>query len=103
MNEQEAKARRAELVPQLRAYGQLERVLWPIVTASAEAGFASDELNTDSRGHRVTRNGEQTARSDDAPPDAAFVIGGSYAFGVGASSDAGTLPAASGAEPGSRT
>jgi hypothetical protein len=55
VNEQEAKARRAELVPQLRAYGQLERVLWPIVTASAEANFASDELNTDSRGHRVTR------------------------------------------------
>lgn len=94
MNEQEAKARRAELVPQMRAYGQLERVFWPIVTASAEANFASEVLNTDSRGQRVTRNGEQTARSDDAPPDAAFVIGGSYAFGVGASSDAGTLPAA---------
>ena len=40
MNEQEAKARRAELVPQLRAYGRLERVLWPIVTATAEAGFS---------------------------------------------------------------
>ena len=73
MNEQEAKARRAELVPQLRAYGKLERVLWPIVTATAEPNFASDELNTDSRGHRVTRNGEHTARSDDAPHDAAFV------------------------------
>ena len=62
MNEQEAKARRAELVPQMRAYGQLERVFWPIVTASAEANFAGEVLNTDSRGQRVTRNGEQTAR-----------------------------------------
>ena len=51
MNEQEAKARRAELVPQLRAYGQLERVLWPIVTASAEPGFASDGAE-----HRLARS-----------------------------------------------
>jgi hypothetical protein len=94
VNEREAKARRAELVPHLRTYGQLERVLWPIVTATAEAGFSSDVLTTDSRGHRVTRLDEREARSDDAPADAGFVLGGSYAFGVGASSDAGTLPAA---------
>jgi hypothetical protein len=94
VNEREAKARRAELVPQLRAYGQLERVLWPIVTATAEAGFSTDVLTTDSRGHRVTRLDEQEARSDDPPEDAGFVLGGSYAFGVGASTDAGTVPSA---------
>jgi hypothetical protein len=94
VNEQEAKARRAALVPQLRAYGSLERVLWPIVTATAEAGFSSSALNTDSRGHRLTRLGDLEARSDRAPEGAGFVLGGSYAFGVGASDDAGTLPAA---------
>jgi hypothetical protein len=94
VNEREAKERRRQLVPQLRAYGRLERVLWPIVTATAEAGFSSPVLTTDSRGHRVTRVGHQTARSDDAPEDAAFLLGGSYAFGVGASDDAGTLAAA---------
>jgi hypothetical protein len=94
VNEQEARARRAELVPQLRAYGKLERVLWPIVTATAEAGFSSPVLTTDSRGHRVTRLGGEEARSDAAPEGAGFVVGGSYAFGVGASDDAGTLPAA---------
>jgi hypothetical protein len=94
VNEREAKARRKELVPQLRAYGHLERVLWPIVTATAEAGYTSPSLTTDSRGHRVTRLGDREARSDAAPGDAGFVLGGSYAFGVGASDDAGTLPAA---------
>jgi hypothetical protein len=94
VNEQDAKARRAELVPQLRAYGRLERVLWPIVTATAEAGFSTPVLTTDSRGHRVTRLGDREARSDDAPEGAGFALGGSYAFGVGASDDAGTLPAA---------
>ncbi len=38
--------------------------------------------------------GERTIRSDDAPPDAGFVLGGSYVFGVGATSDAGTLVSA---------
>jgi hypothetical protein len=94
VNEKEAKARRAELIPQLRVYGQVERVLWPIVTTTAEAGFSSDVLTTDSRGHRVTRLDGREARSDDAPANAGFVLGGSYAFGVGASSDAGTLPSA---------
>jgi hypothetical protein len=94
VNEQEAKARRAELVPQLRAYGKLERVLWPIVTATAEAGFSTPTLTTDSRGHRVTRLGDREARSDSVPEGAGFVLGGSYAFGVGSSDDAGTLPAA---------
>jgi hypothetical protein len=94
VNEQEAKARRAELVPQLRVYGKLERVLWPIVTATAEAGFSTHILTTDSRGHRVTRLGDKEARSDSVPEGAGFVLGGSFAFGVGASDDAGTLPAA---------
>ncbi|HZT46173.1 MAG TPA: hypothetical protein VFA24_08345 [Gaiellaceae bacterium] len=92
MNQREAKARRQALVPQLRHYGSLERVLWPIVTATAEAGYRSPVLNTDSRGHRMTRAGDEVARSDSAPPDAAFLLGGSYAFGVGAATDEGTLP-----------
>jgi hypothetical protein len=89
----EAKARRAVLVPQIRAYGSLDRVLWPIVTATAKPDFKSPVVNTDSRGHRVTRVGTATARSDSAPDGAAFLLGGSYAFGVGASDDANTLAA----------
>ena len=51
-------------------------------------------MTTDHRGHRITRVGTETARSDAAPAGAAFLLGGSYAFGVGASDDAGTLAAA---------
>ena len=51
-------------------------------------------VSTDSRGHRVTRMGDRTIRSDAAPEDAAFLLGGSFVFGVGASSDAGTLASA---------
>ncbi|HZQ65930.1 MAG TPA: hypothetical protein VFA66_11950 [Gaiellaceae bacterium] len=94
MNAAEARRRRAELVPQLRLYGRLDRVFWPILTATAAPGFTSAVVNTDSRGHRLTRLGDETARSDAAPEGAGFLLGGSYAFGVGASDDAGTLAAA---------
>jgi len=89
-----ARQRRRELVPQLRAYGAIDRVFWPIVTATAAPGFSSGVVSTDSRGHRLTRLGEAVTKSDDAPDGAAFLLGGSYAFGVGASDDAGTLAAA---------
>lgn len=89
-----AAARRRELVPHLQAYGPLDRVLWPIVTATARPGCESPVVATDARGHRLTRLGPETTRSDDAPEGAAFLLGGSFAFGVGASSDAGTLAAA---------
>src|SRR4029079_7315189 len=44
--------------------------------------------------HRVSRVEGEEARSDATPEDAGFVLGGSFVFGVGASSDAGTLPSA---------
>ena len=91
---EEARARRDSLVPQLRLYGSLARVFWPIVTATAKPDFTSPVVNTDHRGHRVTRIGTETTRSDSCPDGAAFLLGGSYAFGVGASDDACTLAAA---------
>jgi hypothetical protein len=94
VNEREAKSRRAELVPQLKAYGRIDRVFWPILTATAEADFTSPVVTTDHRGHRITRLGTESTRSDAAPDGAAFLLGGSYAFGVGASEDSGTLAAA---------
>jgi hypothetical protein len=56
--------------------------------------FKSPVVTTDHRGNRITRSGDDTARSDSPPERAAFLLGGSYAFGVGASDDAGTLAAA---------
>jgi hypothetical protein len=92
--ERRARARRAELVPQLRFYNSIDRVFWPILTATARPDFVSPVVSTDSRGHRITRVGEEVARSDPPPERAAFLLGGSYAFGVGASDDSGTLAAA---------
>jgi hypothetical protein len=92
--EREARRRRESLIPQLRSYGSLDRVLWPIVTATAKPNFTSPVVTTDRRGHRITRVRSETARSDEPPVNAAFLLGGSYAFGVGASDDSRTLAAA---------
>ena len=94
MNVDEARRRRAALVPQLRYYGRIDRVFWPILTATAKPDFTSPVVTTDHRGHRITRVGDHTSRSDNPPERAAFLLGGSYAFGVGASDDSGTLAAA---------
>jgi hypothetical protein len=89
-----ARERRLALAPQLPAYEVLENVLWPFVTVTTEPGTSSPVVSIDSRGHRITRVGSETARSDDAPADAGFVLGGSTAFGYGATDDSGTLAAA---------
>jgi hypothetical protein len=88
------KRRREAVAPQMDAYSRLANVLWPLVTVTARPETKTSVVSTDSRGHRITRMGERAVRSDDAPPDAGFVLGGSFAFGVGASSDAGTLASA---------
>ena len=90
-----AERRRLRIAPQLADYegDKLGRVLWPLVMRTAKPGFVSPAMTVDSRGHRISRlDGEET-RSDAAPEGAAFLLGGSYALGVGATSDAGTLAA----------
>ena len=88
------KRRQQEVAPQLASYSRLANVLWPLVTVTSPPNEAGTVVSTDSRGHRVTRMGDRTIRSDAAPEDAAFLLGGSFVFGVGASSDAGTLASA---------
>lgn len=92
--ERAARQRRRELAPQLTDYEALEDVLWPFVTVNAQPNISTPVVSTDSRGHRITRLGTQEARSDDAPENAAFVLGGSVAFGHGATSDESTLAGA---------
>jgi hypothetical protein len=92
--ERAARRRRREIAPQVVAYEALEDVLWPFVTVNARPDSSGPVVSTDSRGHRITRLGTETARSDQAPDDAAFVLGGSVAFGTGATDDSGTLAAA---------
>src|SRR3954470_24621229 len=94
LKERAARRRLKKLVPTREPYLELEQVVWPYRTVGLWPNVSLPEVVLDSRGHRLSRHGEDTVASDNAPADAAFLIGGSYAFGVGASSDAGTLASA---------
>jgi len=89
----EASRRRSELVPQLAEYRDLGTVFWPLVTSASRPNATGTVVNTDSRGHRVTRVDGETARSDAAGDGAAFLLGSSFSFGVGASDDSQTIAA----------
>ena len=89
----EASRRRLELVPQLAEYGDLGTVFWPLVTSASRPNATGTVVTTDSRGHRVTRVDGETARSDAAADGAAFLLGSSFSFGVGASDDSRTIAA----------
>ena len=90
----EARRRRLEIVPHLAGYNQLPSVFWPFLLSVSKPDFAGEVVTTDTRGHRVTRVGAESTRSDHAPEGASFLLGGSFSFGVGASDDAHTLAAA---------
>jgi hypothetical protein len=94
VDRKEAERRLGEVAPIRQGYLDLERVLWPHVTIACRPNVATPVVTLDSRGYRLSRNGEATVASDDAPDDASFVLGGSYAFGFGATDDQGTLPSA---------
>lgn len=89
----EASTRRSELVPQFAEYRRLGSVFWPLVTSASRPNATGAVVTTDSRGHRVTRVEGETARSDDAADGAAFLLGSSFSFGVGASDDSHTIAA----------
>jgi hypothetical protein len=95
-SQSDARRRRKEVAPITREYSDLsdEMVLWPFMTITSRPDVSTPVVTTDSRGLRVSRNGDGVARSDDAAGDAGFVLGGSYVFGVGAADDGGTLPSA---------
>ena len=85
----------AELVPILGTYyREVEFVLSPFLTISPRPNLTTSVATLDSRGYRLSRVGDETVASDDAPDDATFLLGASYAFGVGAEDDAGTLASA---------
>ena len=84
---------RYAIVPQMRVYDQLPSVLAPYVTAISKPNFRSEVLNTDSCGFRIShgRNGLIDSERWWRDSKRAIVLGGSFAFGVGASSDRHTL------------
>ena len=85
----------AELAPILGTYYQeIEFILTPFLTIAPRPNLSTSVATLDSRGYRLSRVGGETVSSDAAPDDATFLLGASYAFGVGAEDDSGTLASA---------
>ena len=88
-------ARRYELVPQLRDYERLPSEWVPYLMRRTRGGVRSACCNTDAHGFRLTRTVEGRLIDYDQfrelPAPKGLLVGGSLAFGVGASSDSTTL------------
>ena len=89
--------RRYELAPQLRVYDAIGQVLAPYLTLTSPPDYRSDVLNTDRHGFRRSVAAGEVVDTEQ-PRDRLryLVLGGSYAFGVGASSDSRTIVSALG-------
>lgn len=86
---------RYAVTPQMRAYDGAGRVWVPYLMYFHEPEYRSEVMNTDSRGFRfVVGAGDRVVkdfeRRDEEP--ICVLAGGSTAFGVGATSDAATIP-----------
>ena len=92
---EEIREQRYRIAPQMRDYDTLEEKFWlPYVMIFQPPGLKTASFSTDSNGFRATwRRQKELSLSDYNGSDKprAAVIGSSAAFGVGASSDAGTL------------
>jgi hypothetical protein len=80
--------------PQMRVYDKMEPRVHPYVALSAPRDVRTDAVTTDPEGFRRTpwRCG-WTDTATSAPELAGIVLGGSFTFGVGATSDRHTIPA----------
>jgi hypothetical protein len=80
----------------MRLYDQLPLVLAPYVTTTSRRNFRSDILNTDELGFRHTQAGQSLidTRSWGAGKGRSLLVGGSFVFGVGVTSDRHTLASA---------
>lgn len=84
---------RYRICPQLAEYDRLLPTLAPYLIFHSPRSFRSAVVNTDEAGFRVSRDGVEGVDTMTWPArrPGAIVLGGSFVFGVGASSDAGTL------------
>lgn len=93
--ENPAAQKRYALVPQMRDYDRLDEKMWlPYVMFFQPPGIATPSFTTDSQGFRGTLwNGKRLsfAQYNESDLPRAALVGASVPFGVGASSDAGTL------------
>jgi len=85
---------RYDLTPQMLEYDRLGTIWLPYLMFFHSPNYASGVVNTDSRGFRLThgREGVVNGREGLSNASLCLFVGGSSAFGVGASSDRFTIP-----------
>ena len=86
--------KRYEIVPQMREYDRMGVEWMPYLMFFHPPGYVSPVVNTDERGFRVSYKGEEkiTTPLQSADSSANLIVGGSVAFGIGATNDRKTLP-----------
>lgn len=84
---------RYRLAPQMRVYDALPTVIAPYITFCSRPNFRSSIVNTDGQGfrHSTSRDGVVDSRSWWQQERRGIVLGGSFAFGVGATQDRHTI------------
>lgn len=84
---------RYKLVPQMKVYDHLPMVLTPYMTLMHKRYFSSPVVNTDQQGFRLSYDKEGVINSITwkERKKKGIILGGSFAFGVGATSDAHTI------------
>ena len=80
------------LAPQMEAYDRLGWTWRPYIMFSQCANFTSSFVNTDSNGFRHSYDKNNKLINHNIINEANILIGGSTAFGVGATSDLHTIP-----------
>lgn len=89
-------ASRYRLTPQMKIYDEMPLVLFPYTIKTSKPEFSSDTVNTDANGFRLSYAGNQCIDSQSwwSKDHRGIVLGGSTAFGVGATHDCHTFVSA---------
>ena len=94
-NSKQTNTPRVELTPQMGIYDSLGQDWRPFIMYFHTPNIRSSTVNTDDLGFRITNfNGDEFSIAGDQfyHNDVSFIVGGSTAFGVGATSDSMTIP-----------
>jgi len=85
---------RYTMTPQMRQYDGIGQVWVPYLMHFHTPNYTSETLNTDSRGFRIVHKDNKRIADFDNPCDlpVSIVVGGSSAFGIGATGDGMTVP-----------
>lgn len=79
------------LAPQMKEYDRIGQVWLPYLMYFHTPNYKSAVLNTDARGFRISYKGDERMTSFKQHESVCLLVGGSFVFGVGATSDKNTI------------